>query len=587
MDSIPPREQEELIAAEGSAFVSACPGAGKTYVMTERARHLFRDVPSGRGVAFLSFTHAAVFELEARLRAERLLPIPVFPSFVGTFDSFVWQFLVAPFKPNGSNAPPQLISDIDNLTVIPFEGARGLPLSCFCRTTGAILKEAARSKGFDLSPGRERLIRAYTTAARNLRTRLRERGKLGFDDARAVALERLKDRTLAERIGAALHARFIEVVVDEAQDCNPGDLAVIIWLRRSGLPVKVVCDPNQSIYAFRGGITDHLVAFAGTFLQCQHRSLTGNFRSTPNICKAIAQLRPRSVRGKPDDALGSLRDDTTPVRVLSYKGKVTRWIGVSFLSVLKDEGVSISSSPIVAATKTTGAAAAGQGAPTTSDDRLLRLAESVRGFHSASGFDQMEAAIEGAHRVALEVEGRLTEGSYHKYLVDNEIEASRWRSSIVAILRDLRYDPEKHCDARGWHKAAKDLLSRKFTVEEGQTISKKVKWNSELEETITIVPDDSVSARTIHSVKGKEYPAVCVVATSRTLKGILDFLETGEPHGLAEEARKIYVAASRAQRLLVIAAPMSQAERLTEHLSRHGASVILSDVLTPAAKCGQ
>ena len=308
----PTAEQNELIRTDGSAFVSACPGAGKTRVMTERARRLFRVVPSGRGVAFLSFTHAAVFELETRLREERILPTPVYPSFVGTFDSFVWQFLVAPFGIRGSNAPPRLIADIHNLTVIPFRGARGLPLSCFCRTTGAILEDAARSRRFDLSKGREPVIRAYATAARRLRSRLREQGYLGFDDARAVALELLKERTLSARIGAALRTRFLEVVVDEAQDCNPEDLAVIRWLRRSGLPVKVVCDPSQSIYGFRGGVTDHLIEFAETFSNYQHRYLTGNFRSTPNICKAIAQLRPLSVRDKPDEARGSLRDNTTP-----------------------------------------------------------------------------------------------------------------------------------------------------------------------------------------------------------------------------------------------------------------------------------
>ncbi len=95
---------------------------------------------------------------------------------------------------------------------------------------------------------------------------------------------------------------------------------------------------------------------------------------------------------------------------------------------------------------------------------------------------------------------------------------------------------------------------------------------------LAAVPAGTAMPRTIHSVKGMEYPAVCVVTTASTLKGILDFLETGEPADKAEDARKLYVAASRAERLLVIAAPKSQAERLRVHLSGQGATIMMSEI---------
>jgi ATP-dependent exoDNAse (exonuclease V) beta subunit len=75
-----------------------------------------------------------------------------------------------------------------------------------------------------------------------------------------------------------------------------------------------------------------------------------------------------------------------------------------------------------------------------------------------------------------------------------------------------------------------------------------------------------------------QFPAVCVVTTASTLKSILDFLETGKPGERAEDARKLYVAASRAQRLLVIAAPKSQAERLGTHLRAQGANVKVTTI---------
>jgi DNA helicase II / ATP-dependent DNA helicase PcrA len=56
------------------------------------------------------------------------------------------------------------------------------------------------------------------------------------------------------------------------------------------------------------------------------------------------------------------------------------------------------------------------------------------------------------------------------------------------------------------------------------------------------------------------------LTSPRTAKGILDFLSAGISVTDNEEARKIYVGASRAQRLLAIAIPKSQASRLVSLL---------------------
>ena len=70
---------------------------------------------------------------------------------------------------------------------------------------------------------------------------------------------------------------------------------------------------------------------------------------------------------------------------------------------------------------------------------------------------------------------------------------------------------------------------------------------------------------------------MCVVAVRQTFKAVLDYLETGEPAEKAETARDHYFAASRAQRLFVIAAPQSRTARLATHIRKAGAQV---DVVT-------
>ena len=75
-----------------------------------------------------------------------------------------------------------------------------------------------------------------------------------------------------------------------------------------------------------------------------------------------------------------------------------------------------------------------------------------------------------------------------------------------------------------------------------------------------------------------EFPAVCVVMTTQTSGGILDFIEGNSAAKWGEDARKIYVAASRAERLLVIAAPHSRVLRLKALLEKHGCNVEVTEL---------
>jgi superfamily I DNA/RNA helicase len=53
-----------------------------------------------------------------------------------------------------------------------------------------------------------------------------------------------------------------------------------------------------------------------------------------------------------------------------------------------------------------------------------------------------------------------------------------------------------------------------------------------------------LSARTIHSVKGMEFPAVCLVLSTQIAKGVIDHLvDRGGSGGAQENMRKIYAAA--------------------------------------------
>lgn len=571
MNDFQPTEQQAAIISHGpSAFISACPGAGKTKVMVERARHLLKDGKNDRGIAFLSFTNTAVTELELRLRAEHLLVSPPFPHFIGTFDTFLWQFLIAPFGVDGTDKPARLIPDKDSRMIIPFPDARSIPLRVFDRNTGAVIERLGRELGFN-PPGQ--LARAYATAAMRARASAIERGELDFEDARSIALSRCNDAVISPRLAPALAARFHEVIVDEAQDCNPADLDIINWLREAGIPIKLICDPHQSIYEFRGGVTEQLVAFKETF---QHPlSMQGNFRSTPNICKAITALRPLNARDNPDQALGKYRNDETPVYVLSYPagGAVPASIGVKVSELANELGIAPEDCPILAATRASGSRAIGQPPETKSEAAIVRLANAVTDYQFSFSDGNRRAALEALHKVVLFIEGHLVGQSYHDYLIENDLKVGAWRPRIIALARSLRYDPVAHADVSVWHAQAKQLIAQGLPPNIG-TINQRLPYHQDLARALAAVPAQSCPAKTIHSVKGLEYDGACVVMTKQTAKGIIDFLETGAEPANAENAREIYVGASRARRLLAIAVPSSQASRLVAHLATTETAIV-------------
>ncbi len=145
---------------------------------------------------------------------------------------------------------------------------------------------------------------------------------------------------------------------------------------------------------------------------------------------------------------------------------------------------------------------------------------------------------------------------------------------VFKLVRELRYDPAIYSNPEAWHARAKALLERHLP-DNSRSINQILRRNAGLGEVLNMAPNPDPPAKTIHSVKGMEFPAVCVVMTVPTAKRILDYLETGSPAEDSEAARMIYVAASRAQRLLAIATPKSQAKRLKDHISSTGAAVSL------------
>jgi DNA helicase II / ATP-dependent DNA helicase PcrA len=567
----PTPEQDAVIAHNESAFISACPGAGKTQVLVERARQELKNNASGQGLAFLSFTNAAISELKARLQSDALLPNPPFPHYVGTFDTFIWQFFIAPLGIPGCFRPPQLIPDMQERTITPYSRALEIPLGYFNEVTGKLIPEKAKLLRFDVN-AKPSLTARYEAAAKHCRDRFLARGEVGFADVRAIVKRYLTDPLISTRLSAALAARFREIVVDEAQDCNPADIEIIKWLRDCGIVTKIVCDPNQSIYEFRGGVTDELFALRATFAPENQLLMSGNFRSNPNICQAIAAFRSPAEQQSRDQSLGPLSGDVTKIHVLHFSGiSIPSSIGQRFNNLLQNLGLTPLECPVVSSAKDAACKAIGQIVDADSGDRTLRLALAVTGFHGGVEINARKEAMEALHAIVLELSGKMGAKTYHQYVRAEALKAEDWRPEVLQLLQSLRYDPAHDADANAWLTRARGLLGP--FLDSGGSIAQNLRNHQDLSAILTCKPASNLSARTIHSVKGMEFPGICVVLSPRTCKDLLDYLTTGQPAKSAEAARKLYVAASRAERLLVIAVPKTRGSQLVEHIKKTGAEV--------------
>ena len=84
--------------------------------------------------------------------------------------------------------------------------------------------------------------------------------------------------------------RFRFIVVDEAQDANPQQLALVRLLAGADGNVTFVGDDDQAIYAFRGAVGEGLAGLAVDYPSLRHVVLRRNYRSRKPILEAAHRL---------------------------------------------------------------------------------------------------------------------------------------------------------------------------------------------------------------------------------------------------------------------------------------------------------
>ena len=261
----------------GPLLVLAGPGTGKTTTLVEAIvdRIEVRGA-SPDSVLALTFSRKAAEQLRDRVMAR--LGRTTSAAMCSTFHSFAYSLIRAYSPPELYDAPLQLLSapeaDVvlrellaDNPESVTWPDGlrRAVGTRGFTREVHAVLSRA-REKGLDgpalQALGREHGLAEMVAAGLFLDQYLTVLDSLGSTD-HADLIRRSVIEAEAHR--TELRARYSHVFVDEYQDTDPGQVALLRALAGDGRNLTVVGDPHQSIYGFRGADVRGILDFPAQF----------------------------------------------------------------------------------------------------------------------------------------------------------------------------------------------------------------------------------------------------------------------------------------------------------------------------------
>jgi superfamily I DNA/RNA helicase len=557
--------------------VEAGPGSGKTRALV--ARFVQTANRQRGGVAFLSFTNAAIDEVRQRTGgATHLLKAP---HFVGTIDSFLHRFVVTPADiPRLGKSPSYLASWADlgedqwlRLQDVEMR-SRGISLSSF------LMDERGR---VDLAPGLNQEQRAYLAAidAAGQREQLRRyatrrivsynnAGVWDSNTARVKAWQLLGGPAGQAAI-ARLGRRFCEFLVDEAQDCDAPEINILRRLATVS-HVVLVADPDQAIFEFRGGQPELFCGYRDELLNDNKRfiSLNVNHRSTGAICEVISALRAAS-QGAIEAA--DRTHHGAPVLVLAGTPPQQR---AKFEQALADAGIPTVKAAVLAHRASTVRAVLGHGKERQTQaagNHLARACTTLRSDATSVG-ERLEA-LETVERLVLSLfDWAADEGAIG---TRRRLELLERRPEWLRVIAARLVGAVNDCSsAQEFGTTARRYLDQALTGSTRELVPLGARLQKPDDAHWTAFSADAVVATrlghaTVHSAKGKEYDAVLLALPKGAPHDGLEDWEAGEN---SEARRVLYVGASRARHLLAFGAG-AQATRVAELLRAHRVDVVV------------
>jgi DNA helicase-2/ATP-dependent DNA helicase PcrA len=559
-------EQREPVRCDQNVMLTACPGSGKTHVIISklsRAIEAVRDTP--RAVACITYTNAAVHEIEARLR-HHIQPGDELYYDICTIHSFCLNHIFRPFchlikgyKHGFKVLTPDKAEFEEHVTAVLSAHGRPAPgFSDFEDFTQLRVSSDGEAVGHAIDHGG-----LTPEIADDFWIRIREAGFIDFAHIIYYAFVLLRGRP---EILSYVSAKFAWVLVDEFQDTT--DLQVEIFsliAATTRTRFFLVGDPCQSIFGFAGARPDLADKFAARIGARTDLTLSGNFRSSSPIIDHANLLYPRT---PPMTAVGAAKAFTeTPE--WQHGASAFDVITDYFLPALDALDIPYGEAAILAPTwfslfhlsrrlREYGISIVGPGArPYRRNRHFAPLAEQICGYM----MEPRPEAIAGIERTLFNTVLDITSRASF------DIFSYPGRVTVFRMIYKAQALRVAHYGAIAWLQAA----ANEFTViliEEGylsraeqdlfamsvEEMKADMRNNRIDLDNLTIddlgiyaSPEAALKLSTLHNAKGREYLAVAMIDLH---EGRIPFHQSRTLEEFEEAKRLFYVGVTRAKRIL-------------------------------------
>ena len=550
----PTDQQKDAIFADELEFLlRAAPGSGKTW--TSCRRFIWRAANwhyTVGGLALLSFTNVAIREFKTATINIGRRHFLSDPNYVGTFDSFVERYVLAPFGHllTGADKRPQL-----------FPGPRSGDWS---NTQLKVWKEG--------QGGRNIPVRAWEIIPypENKKIRFKSSSVSGNQLGAAAykpvhKLMSLGYYTHAQRIYWActllikrphiadlLARRFREIIVDEAQDTNAWLLILLNLLRDKGARITLIGDPDQCIFEFSMADATSLPNLK-TKWSIPEKPLSQSFRCNNQIAAAVRNVGGNAFfTGAGDGASEWHRGFVVELSSKTFSDGLA-----AFQRLAGRAGVSMNSAAVVCRAHAQLESLRGKVNYTNLKGKTKDLATAAFLRDSRHDYGSASQTVE---RIVRELTG--DDPLWER--IDTDPNSPEHMAVALAIWKFVK-DPDRLTSVSElgdtWISTMRTKLAR--LVEEiglqcNAKFGQQIKANGlstaqkalPLFESVDEFP--AVRQDTIHQVKGESIDAVLVIGSPKFWNSVMAAVRSGEN---TEDRRLAYVAMTRARHLLVVALP--------------------------------
>ena len=523
LEGLNPAQRAAVSSTESPLCILAGAGSGKTRVLTRRIawRAATGDLDP-RHVLALTFTRKAAAELTSRLRNVGLRDRVA----AGTFHSVAYAQLRSRWADRDIQPPTLLDRKVGFVARLLPASAKDVPpidLVAEIEWAKARMVEPQGYARAAIAAGRRPPLEP-TEVARIFGTyeeARRERRLVDFDD-----LLRLCRRDLQRdpAFAAAQRWRFQHLFVDEFQDVNPLQQALLdAWLG-DRLDLCVVGDPNQAIYAWNGADPEAIRRFPVRFPTAAVVRLTENYRSSPQVLAVANAVLAGGGRGVDRaGALEATRPEGPIPTVHAYDDVRAEAKGVA--RAVRDHH--------------------GPGSRWSGQAVLVRTNAQIPTIEEALSAVDIPFRVRGGSPLLEqpEVKAALAELRRARPSFDDAI------ADLAASIGDAVGTGDRADERRANLDALLQLARDYAGIDASPTSAGFSTWLTNT--TRADQPDrqgDAVEITTFHAAKGLEWPVVHLAGLEQGLVPI-GHARTGE--ALAEELRLFYVAITRAERELV------------------------------------